>query len=65
MDEFFENIKQYTVDESIEAQVKELLEEDGNVDSLNLFHIIHWVSNRSFGELIDMYESGEIIKPDM
>ena len=29
------------------------------------YEIKHWVSNRSFGELIDMFENGEILKPDM
>ena len=33
--------------------------------TLNTYHIKHWVSNRSFGELIDMYEEGEIKIPDM
>lgn len=34
-------------------------------DSLMTFDIKHWVSNRSFGELIDMYHTGEILKPQM
>ena len=39
--------------------------EDNDSESLSSFKINHWVSNRSYGELIDMYENDEIIVPDM
>ncbi len=39
--------------------------EDNDLESLSSFKINHWVSNRSYGELIDMYENDEIIVPDM
>lgn len=66
IDDFY-NITQnkYSFSEEIEEKVKEIIEIDENSESLNMFNIKHWVSNRSFGELIDMFEVGEIIKPDM
>lgn len=39
--------------------------EEDNPESISSFKINHWVSNRSFGELIEMYENEEIIVPDM
>lgn len=43
-----------------ENEIEEMYE-----DSLTTFDIKHWVSNRSFGELIDMYNTEEILKPKM
>ena len=40
-----------------------LFDETNDVE--NKFTIKRWVSNRSIGELIDMFDSGEIIKPTM
>jgi len=66
MDEFYIKIHKYgKLEEDIEEKVKELFETGNEGDSLSAFNIKHWVSNRSFGELIDMYENDEIIKPDM
>ena len=39
--------------------------DENELESLSSFKINHWVSNRSYGELIDMYENNEIIVPDM
>ncbi|GIM28435.1 hypothetical protein CPJCM30710_11010 [Clostridium polyendosporum] len=65
MDDFFQQTSKYNeVDEEIEEKVRELIE-TSDTESLDAFNIKHWVSNRSFGELIDMYENEEIIKPDM
>lgn len=64
IDEFYKETQEYDISEEIDNQVKELLE-DTEKKSLKFFQIKHWVSNRSFGELIDMYENKEIIKPDM
>lgn len=56
-----------SLDDSIEAHVEDLLE--NKVDEVNgkleEFEIKHWVSNRSFGELIEMYEENEITIPIM
>lgn len=42
------------------------IEDDGqDVCYLDEYKIKHWVSNRSFGELIDMYKEDEIIVPQM
>ena len=66
IDEFYSKTKDYdSLDDEIEEQVKEFLENSNGERSLKTFNIKHWVSNRSFGELIDMYENGEIEKPDM
>lgn len=47
----------------IEKNAYEIFED---IDVFNkTYEIKHWVSNRSFGELIDMYISGEIKKPEM
>ncbi|MDE8032827.1 DUF262 domain-containing protein [Erysipelothrix rhusiopathiae] len=50
--------------EKIEEFKKNLFENDRG-DIISSFKIKHWVSNRSFGELIDMYEHDEIIIPEM
>ena len=51
------------LDEAIEQSVYDVFNNDKTNDYN--FTIKHWVSNRSIGELIDMYNNGEIIKPDM
>lgn len=51
--------------QEIEEKINELIDFNENNESLNTFNIKHWVSNRSFGELIDMFDQGEIIKPEM
>lgn len=67
LDDFYEKIKQFgNLTDELEENLKILFEkEDETGQSLNQYNIKHWVSNRSFGELIDMYENDEIIKPDM
>ncbi|PCF52688.1 DUF262 domain-containing protein [Staphylococcus delphini] len=55
------------IDETTENHVMELL--DSKFEEINgkleEFEIKHWVSNRSFGELIEMYEEDEITIPIM
>lgn len=55
------------LNEEVEQKLEAFFESEkqDNQYSLERYDIKHWVSNRSFGELIDMYESGEIIRPDM
>lgn len=65
MESFYTQTTEYKLPEEIEDKVKDLLEKTENNESLNLFDIKHWVINRSFGELIDMYENEEILKPEM
>lgn len=68
IDDFFEKISAYTYDEmtNLEDFVRELFEDEEISDKkLTDFKIKHWVSNRSFGELIDMYENNEIVVPNM
>ncbi|MGL4998227.1 MAG: DUF262 domain-containing protein [Cetobacterium sp.] len=66
LDEFYEKTKEYkSLDSELEEQLSLFFENDNENQSLNQYNIKHWVSNRSFGELIDMYENDEIIKPDM
>lgn len=65
MDDFYNKVKKYKCEEDIESKVKELLEDVDEEKSIESYKIKHWVSNRSFGELIDMYINGEIVKPDM
>ena len=65
-DEFYREIGDYKIeDQDILSQLKEYFDDDNLSRSKEFFEIKHWVSNRSFGELIDMYASGEIKKPDM
>lgn len=56
-----------SLDDSIESHVEDLLENKVNEvnGKLEEFEIKHWVSNRSFGELIEMYEENEITIPIM
>lgn len=66
MEEFYVAIREYQkLDEDLEERARDLLETVTERSSLSSFNIKHWVSNRSFGELIDMYENEEIKKPDM
>ena len=67
MDILYEKIKKYDVqtEEDIEEKIRSILDKDNENNSLKKYNIKHWVSNRSFGELIDMYEYGEIRKPEM
>lgn len=68
IDDFYDQTKQYKVEDdlNIEDFLKELFDDEKNsTDSLSEYKIKHWVSNRSFGELIDMYENDEIIVPNM
>lgn len=66
MDQFYKQIGvDIYISEELEDKVKELLDSDDTKVALSSYNIKHWVSNRSFGELIDMYENNEIKKPDM
>lgn len=51
------------IDDELSDQISTLFDDTNDVE--NKFTIKHWVSNRSIGELIDMFDSGEIIKPTM
>lgn len=64
-DEFF-NITKKELSRELEHKLQRILDivEEEQL-SLQKFNIKHWVSNRSFGEIIDMYLSGEIMKPNM
>lgn len=64
IDDFFEKVKINELDEELEDKLLEYFNDDKKQD-IDLYNIKHWVSNRSFGELIDMYDSGEIKKPEM
>ena len=65
IDDLYKQLNLSDISEDIEEKLRELLgnEEDKNITTS--YDIKHWVSNRSFGELIDMYESQEITKPEM
>lgn len=54
-----ENIRE--IFESVNLDIPKATKKDEDIN----FNIKHWVSNRSFGELIDMYENEEILIPDM
>jgi hypothetical protein len=56
---------QFDTDMQIEEYIKSLYDDNDSSDTLSSYKIKHWVSNRSFGELIDMYENDEIIVPKM
>lgn len=67
IEEFYKKIEKFEkLDEELDEKLASFFEktEEGK-DTLNQYNIKHWVSNRSFGELIDMYENDEIIKPKM
>lgn len=66
LDEFYSKAEQEgELTEEADEQIKEFFDEEKEEESLSNYQIKHWVSNRSFGELIDMYECGEIKKPAM
>lgn len=66
LDEMFIELEEYgELDEEIESKISELFENETERESVTTYNIKHWVSNRSFGELIDMYNCGEIRKPAM
>ncbi|MGT2959224.1 hypothetical protein A9Q68_09570 [Streptococcus bovimastitidis] len=55
------------IEDGIIEEIQEIFGLD-NTDDGNRneeFRIKHWVSNRSFGELVDMYKHGEIKTPEM
>ena len=60
------------INEDISENLREIFDNVNALESINdesnddkKFIIKHWVSNRSFGELIDMFENEEIKVPDM
>lgn len=55
------------IDDSVTEEIQEIfgLESEDSAESIEEFRIKHWVSNRSFGELVDMYKHGEIKTPEM
>lgn len=55
----------YKIDNASIEKLETIFDESEDDNSLEEFKIKHWVSNRSFGELIDMYENDEIIVPNM
>lgn len=66
LDEMFLKLEKYgQLDEETESKISELFENETERESVTAYNIKHWVSNRSFGELIDMFNCGEIKKPAM
>lgn len=71
IDELYKKLKEKKIeikDEETEEKIGEILNEIEILETENeplQYEIKHWVSNRSFGELIDMYNEGEILKPEM
>lgn len=66
LDEMFINLEEFgQLDEETENKIRDLFENEAERESLTAYNIKHWVSNRSFGELIDMFNCGEIKKPAM
>lgn len=66
LDEMFLRLEEYgQLDEETENKISELFETENERESVKAYNIKHWVSNRSFGELIDMFNCGEIKKPAM
>ncbi len=66
LDEMFVNLEMFgQLDEETENKIRDLFENETDRESLTAYNIKHWVSNRSFGELIDMFNCGEIKKPAM
>ncbi|KGR73403.1 hypothetical protein NX86_00605 [Streptococcus phocae subsp. salmonis] len=71
-EELYDKIKNLglEIDDLVIEEVQEIfgLENESSEDSednIEEFRIKHWVSNRSFGELVDMYKHGEIKTPEM
>lgn len=66
MDEMLKKLEKYgQLDEEIERKITDWFEDETQKESITAYNIKHWVSNRSFGELIDMFNCGEIKKPAM
>lgn len=66
LDEMFIELEEYgKLDEEIESKISDLFDNETEKESVTAYNIKHWVSNRSFGELIDMFNCGEIRKPAM
>lgn len=68
LNDFLNKVNECSFDEEIEMKISNLFSANpSEEDDINLqtYNIKHWVSNRSFGEIIDMYISGEILKPNM
>lgn len=66
LDEMFKKLEKYgQLDEEIERKIADWFEDEAEKESVTAYNIKHWVSNRSFGELIDMFNCGEIKKPAM
>ena len=55
------------IEDSVFEEIQEIfgLDNGSSEESIEEFRIKHWVSNRSFGELVDMYKHGEIKTPEM
>ena len=64
-EELISKLDKYEISDELYARIDEFFNKDTGAESLLSYNIKHWVSNRSFGELIDMYENGEIRKPEM
>ncbi|SFI24468.1 Protein of unknown function DUF262 [Pseudobutyrivibrio sp. OR37] len=64
-EELISKLDKYEMSDELYARIDEFFNKDTGAESLLSYNIKHWVSNRSFGELIDMYENGEIRKPEM
>ena len=73
-DDFVKKItlKNIRINEEIYDKLREIFDSENSATNPHTeyandknFIIKHWVSNRSFGELIDMYENEEIKVPDM
>lgn len=56
-----------SLDVEATENLQEVLDDENSDDDQKVeeFKIKHWVSNRSFGELVDMYHEGEIKVPKM
>lgn len=66
IDNFYSKIQGFKLDSDLEEKLINLFDNSKEeISKLSQYDIKHWVSNRSFGELIDMYDNGEIVKPDM
>ena len=52
-------------DTDIQSKLEEIFENNDKIEKTESYKIKHWVSNRSFGELVDMYENNEILVPNM
>ena len=70
VDDFYSQVKSNGLEisdeilEDVEEAFADLDDEEQDVVPEG-FRIKHWVSNRSFGELVDMFKHNEIEKPEM